>query len=154
MLFRSVLTPFIQLLPTRAMKSHAGILASLPCTEKDVKTLSSTNNLRVAGLYLTEPLSSRSESSYEDIDPLDEVSSPVGPVVCPPGPVTIREPTVAVAPVVHGKGKLVRIPSRSSSSSDDEGSFCADPLPGQLVVCYYICSYAFYVLHTPLSCIC
>ena len=58
----------------------------------------------------------------------------------PPGPVVIREPTVVMAPVVpssvvHGKGKSVRIPSRSPSSSDDEGSFCADLLPGQLVVC-------------------
>ena len=122
------------------MKTRAEILASLPYTEKDVKTLTSTDNLRVAGLYLTEHPSSRSESSYEDIDPLDEVSSPVGPVVCPPGPVVIREPTVAAASVVpssvvQGKGKSVRIPSDSSSSSDDEGSFCADPLPGQLVVC-------------------
>ena len=75
--------PFIQPLPTKAMKTRAGILASLPYTEKDVKTLTSTDNLRVAGLYLTEHPSSRSESSYEDIDPLDEVSSPVGPVVCP-----------------------------------------------------------------------
>ena len=52
----------------------------------------------------------------------------------------IREPTVAAAfvvpsSVVHWKGKSVRIPSRSPSSSDDEGSFCANPLPGQLVVC-------------------
>ena len=67
----------------------------------------------------------------------------------------IREPTAVAAPVVppsrvHGKGKKVRIPSCSPSSSDDEGSFCDDPLPGHLVVCYFICSFALYMLHTPL----
>ena len=132
--------PFVQPLPTKAMKARAGILASLPSDEKDVKALTSPENLRVAGLFITEHPSSRSESSYEDVDPLDDVSSPAGQFVCPPGPVVIRELTAVAAlvvppSIVHGKGKKVRIPSCSPSSSDDEDSFCDDPLPGHLVVC-------------------
>ena len=73
--------PFVQPLPTKAMKARAEILASLPSAEKDVKTLTSPENLRVAGLFITEYPSSKSESSYEDVDPLDDVSSPAGPVV-------------------------------------------------------------------------
>ena len=60
--------PFVQPLPTKAMKTRAGILASLPFAKKDVKTLTSTDNLRVAGLFITEHPPSRSESSYEDIE--------------------------------------------------------------------------------------
>ena len=78
--------PFVQPLPTKAMKARAGILASLPSAEIDVKALTSPENLRVAGLFITEHPSSRSESSYEDIDLLDDVSSPAGPVVCPQVP--------------------------------------------------------------------
>ena len=78
--------PFIQPLPTRAMKARAGILASLLSEDKDVKALTTPDNLRLAGLFIMEHPSSRSESSYEDVDPLDDVSSPIGIVVRPQVP--------------------------------------------------------------------
>lgn len=122
------------------MKARAGILASLSYEEKDVKALTTPENLRLADLFIMEHPSSRSESSYEDVDPLDDVSSPAGPVVRPPGPVVIREPDAVAVPAVspsiaHGKGKKIRIPSRSPPSSDEEDSLFDDPLPGHFVVC-------------------
>ena len=79
-------SPFVQPLPTRVIKARAGILASLPSDEKDVKALTTSENLRVAGLFIMEHPSSRSDSSYEDVDPLDDVSSPAEPVVRPQVP--------------------------------------------------------------------
>ena len=98
--------PFIQSLPTRAMKSRADILVGLPSEEKDVKVLTMAENFKQVGLFLIEHSLSRFKSSYEDVDPLDEVSLLAGLVACPPGPVVIREPDlVAVpatsSPIVH-----------------------------------------------------
>ena len=129
--------PFIQPLPTRAMKARTDILLSLPSKEKDVKVLATPENLKRVGLFIMEHPTSRSKSSYEDVDPLDEVSSPAGPVARPPGPVVIREPVAVPAtssPIVHGKGKNVRLPSCSPPSSDDEDSLHVDPFPGHFVV--------------------
>ena len=86
---------------------------------------------------------SRSESIYEDVDPLDEISLPAGPIVRlldPPGLVVVREPVAAAvpavsSPIVHMKRKKIRIPSRNPPSSNDEDSLYADPLPGHFVVC-------------------
>lgn len=131
--------PFIQPLPTRAMKSRADILAGLPSEEKDVKVLATAENFKRVGLFLMEHPLSRSKSSYEDVDPLDEVSSLAGSVARPPSVVVIRElDAVAVpataSPIIHGKGENVRLRSRSPPSSDDEGSLHVDPLPGHFVV--------------------
>ena len=52
-----------------------------------MKVLATPENLRRVGLFIMEHPSSRSESSYEDVDPLDKVSSPAGPVVRPLGPI-------------------------------------------------------------------
>ena len=132
--------PFIQPLPTGAIKARAGILANIHSEEKDVKALATPENLRQTSLFIMEHPSSRSESNYEDVDPLDDVSSLAELVVRPTGPVVIREPTAIAAPavppsIVHGKGKKIRIPSHSPPSSDDEDSLYDDPLPGHLVLC-------------------
>ena len=103
------------------MKSRVDILVGLPSKENDVKVLATIENLKRVGLYIMQDPNFRSESSYEDVDPLVEVSS----LARLPGPVVIREPDavavpVASSPVVHGKGKNIRIPLPSPPSSDDE----------------------------------
>ena len=122
------------------MKAQANILVALPSKEKDVKVLATAENFRRVGLFIMEHSASGSESKYEDVDPLGEVSSLAGPVARPPSPVVIKE-SVAVtvpatsSPIVHGKGKNIRLPPCSPPSSDDEDSLYADPLPGHFVVC-------------------
>lgn len=118
-------------------------------------------NPKQVGLYIMECIDSVSESSEEHVDPLATASSPARA----PGPVVIREPAtvvtpVASSPVVHGKGKNIRILLPSPPSSDDEDLVHVEPPLGYPICiyntflpCIYKCSmYICYLTYANLVC--
>ena len=94
------------------MWSQVDIFAHLPSEEMDVKVLLTIEKLRRVGL-LPQQHDVMSEDSMSGMEVTDPSVATPSPVRCP-GALVIREPGAIrspASPVVHGKGKSIRLPS-------------------------------------------